>query len=162
MCDPCFSLFFVLFTKSLHGWCVYFFIAECFFLYPYLALCERTSFCFYWGSVAIRQILLHICPGIPTFGMPVLGYSLYTWSFLTFCASFVGILILMWFYEGKEEVPRPSTFCKVAAAFIFIVACYNFIEVIIKCRVGPCKQIKSKEHFLYQVNSHHKSLSDCL
>ena len=34
------------------------------------------------GAVSVRQILLHVCPGFPEFGYPVLGYGLYTWAFI--------------------------------------------------------------------------------
>src|SRR5580698_8453161 len=32
--------------------------------------------------VALRQIALHVVPGTGTYGQPVLGMHLYTWSFL--------------------------------------------------------------------------------
>ena len=37
------------------------------------------------GGVAVgRQVLLHILPGDPGFGSPVLGLHLYTWCFIVF------------------------------------------------------------------------------
>src|SRR5438309_1966573 len=50
---------------------------------------------FFGGSVSVRQILLHICPGSPIFGYPVFGLSLYTWAFFTFCASIVAMILLL-------------------------------------------------------------------
>lgn len=34
--------------------------------------------------VSVRQILLHIKPGDPGYGSPVMGYHLYTWALITF------------------------------------------------------------------------------
>ena len=54
------------------------------------------------GGAAIRQILLHICPGFPTFGIPFWGLNLYTWSFVTFvCSSSL-------FFEKKLSVQASS------------------------------------------------------
>ena len=36
------------------------------------------------ASVSLRQIMLHIKPGDPGYGEPVLGLHLYTWAFITF------------------------------------------------------------------------------
>ena len=47
--------------------------------------------CLTGGLVALRQISLHVCPQFPTFGIPVLGLSLYTWSFLVFVSSEAGM-----------------------------------------------------------------------
>ena len=40
--------------------------------------------CLFGAVVSLRQISLHVCPGFPLFGSPVLGYSLYTWAGITF------------------------------------------------------------------------------
>jgi disulfide bond formation protein DsbB len=38
------------------------------------------------GAVAGRQVLLHIAPGDPGYGEPLLGWHLYTWSFVAFAS----------------------------------------------------------------------------
>ena len=35
-------------------------------------------------AIATRQILIHIAPDDPGFGIPVFGYHLYTWAFIIF------------------------------------------------------------------------------
>ena len=35
-------------------------------------------------TISTRQILMHIAPGDPGFGMPLFGYHLYTWAFIIF------------------------------------------------------------------------------
>ena len=49
------------------------------------------------ASVSIRQVLVHIEPGDPGYGDPVLGLHLYTWAFITFAivAIYVGVMLLV-------------------------------------------------------------------
>lgn len=44
--------------------------------------------------VSVRQILLHIKPGDPGYGSPVLGYHLYTWALITFYIVILFVAIL--------------------------------------------------------------------
>lgn len=41
-----------------------------------------------------RQVMLHILPGDPGYGSPVLGLHLYSWAFVTFCVAIVFSAIL--------------------------------------------------------------------
>jgi disulfide bond formation protein DsbB len=58
---------------------------------------------------ASRQILLHILPGDPGFGSPVLGLHLYTWSFIAFscqiAASAVFLIASGWLEDSKVRGP---------------------------------------------------------
>lgn len=56
------------------------------------------------GAVmSTRQILLHILPGDPGYGEPILGLHLYTWALITFVVviAFAGVVLLF----GHEFVP---------------------------------------------------------
>ena len=48
------------------------------------------------GTVAGRQVLLHVLPGDPGFGTPLLGYHLYTWSFLAFVCIGLILSVMLW------------------------------------------------------------------
>lgn len=43
------------------------------------------------AAMSIRQILLHIVPPDPGYGGAILGYHLYTWGFLVFCAEILAV-----------------------------------------------------------------------
>ena len=49
------------------------------------------------GAVSVRQTLLHIAPGDPGFGEPVMGLHLYTWGIVIFASVCIvsGIQLLM-------------------------------------------------------------------
>ncbi len=53
-------------------------------------------------AVAGRQVLLHIAPGTGSYGAPLLGLHLYTWSFVLFAAVILGTAVLL-------LIPRPTS-----------------------------------------------------
>lgn len=94
------------------------------------------------GLVALRQISLHVCPGFAEFGLPVLGLSLYTWSFLIFCCCIlaVSLLLILWNpLETQEDRPPLNGFCKGAFFLIFLIAVANIITTLIQCGLRPCE-----------------------
>lgn len=97
---------------------------------------------FMGGFVALRHISLHVCPGFSEFGVPVLGLSLYTWSFVIFVCSVVAISLLMFLYDPMQEqetVPPMNLWSKVAFALIFIIALGNVIATFQQCGWGACE-----------------------
>lgn len=101
--------------------------------------------CLMGGTVALRQISLHICPGFPEFGAPVLGLSLYTWSFLVFTSCVLGISILLFLYRpnqtADEEKPSMNLLEKIAFGSIFLIAILNLIFTFIQCGIGGCEDV---------------------
>lgn len=98
--------------------------------------------CLAGGSVALRQISLHVCPGFATFGMPVLGLSLYTWSFIVFACSVLAISILLFLYNPKEDSsskPSMNFFEKLSFSVIFVICGLNVITTYLQCGFGPCE-----------------------
>ncbi len=93
------------------------------------------------GFVALRQISLHVCPGFSTFGLPVLGFSLYTWSFFIFVCSVLAVAVLLFLYDPeKAKDPKPSRnkFCQIAFGLLFLVVLANVFTSLIQCGLGPC------------------------
>ena len=95
----------------------------------------------YGGFVALRQISLHVCPGFPEFGLPVLGLSLYTWSFIVFVCVVLAVALLLFLYNPDEERQAPpslNTWSKLAYGLIITVAVANIISTLFQCGLGPC------------------------
>lgn len=93
------------------------------------------------GFVALRQISLHVCPGFETFGMPVLGLSLYTWSFVVFACCVAAVAILLCLYnpdQNKENHPKINIWGKVALGSILVLALANAVTTFLQCGFGPC------------------------
>lgn len=93
------------------------------------------------GFVAIRQISLHVCPGTPAFGLPVLGLSLYTWSFIIFACCVLAVALLLLLYNPKEpaeSTPPMEWWGKLAFILILTLALANVLTTFIQCGFGPC------------------------
>ena len=95
------------------------------------------------GTVALRQISLHVCPGFPQFGFPVLGLSLYTWSFVVFVCIGLAVAGLLFLYDplkDKAESFRFSKFGTFVFSLLFIVTAANVITTFLHCGLGPCQE----------------------
>ena len=58
------------------------------------------------ASVSVRQIELHILPGDPGYGEPLLRLHLYTWAFVTFAIVMIYIgVMLMLMPRGIPQAP---------------------------------------------------------
>lgn len=94
------------------------------------------------GAVSTRQILLHICPGFPVFGYPVLGYGLYTWAFIVFCCSAIAIVILLFLYKPDQSKKERLNWLDQLAFFsIFLITLANIALTVYQCGFGPCKDV---------------------
>ena len=92
------------------------------------------------AAVATRQILLHICPGFPEFGIPFWGLSLYVWSYITFICSILLTSILLFLYRPEqEEAIQLNAFQKFACGWLMLVACGNILSAFLECGLGWCK-----------------------
>lgn len=93
------------------------------------------------GSVALRQISLHVCPGFTSFGLPVMGLSLYTWSFFVFACCVLSVGLLLCLYEPRKSGERPlrlNFWEKTASYLIFFVAFGNILAAFLQCGFGVC------------------------
>lgn len=92
------------------------------------------------GTVALRQISLHVCPGFSVFGVPVLGLSLYTWSFLIFTCVVLAVALLLLIAEPmKEELQQTmDPLSKIAFLMIFLIAFANVLTTFAQCGFGIC------------------------
>jgi len=83
------------------------------------------------AAVSTRQLLLHILPGDPGFGSPLLGLHLYTWCLIAFvcqiAASSLMLIGAAWLKE--ERVAWRVMTQATAGAFVVIVAA-NLLSVI--------------------------------
>lgn len=94
-----------------------------------------------FGAVAaLRQVSLHVLPGTPGYGSPILGLHYYTWAFVLFMATIfaVGVLLTLWneAWSDKDYVMSglSKTFC---IAAIVIVA-LNLLSTFIECGPYQC------------------------
>ena len=93
------------------------------------------------GTVALRQIALHVCPTFPLFGIPFMGLSLYTWSFLVFACTVLAVALLLVLYDIKKESSDKAPMNELgsfALWLLFLIAIGNAIATYFQCGLGPC------------------------
>jgi len=95
--------------------------------------------CIFGGTVSLRQIALHICPGFPTFGIRIFGLELYTWAFLVFACSLLGLALLLFLYKREEKRPL-NLFEKGAFAAILLITLSNCITTFLECGLSACSE----------------------
>lgn len=95
-------------------------------------------------AVAGRQILLHVAPGSGAYGSPVLGFHYYTWAFLLFAATVLGVALLlilsgdtrahpMWHAAHNDH--RFGVVARLVASLLILVTLANALATLALC--GP-------------------------
>jgi disulfide bond formation protein DsbB len=93
-------------------------------------------------AVAGRQVLLHIVPGDSGYGPPFLGLHLYTWTFVFFVATVLGVAVLLLISsrepesrrEGRHALPMGGA-SRLAAWLLILVTLANAVASFALC--GP-------------------------
>jgi hypothetical protein len=100
----------------------------------------------YGGSVAVRQILLHIVPGTGTYGSAILGLHYYTWSAIFFFLILAGTALMLLFDRqfdrqlARDGYAPPERFggsalAKIAFAVLLLTTALNAGSTLLEC--GP-------------------------
>ncbi len=94
------------------------------------------------AAVSLRQIALHVCPGSPQFGQPVLGLSLYTWAFLVFVGVIVFCMVALLVQQyTKDLTPSRGRGSQFFVGVLFLVILANALDSLYQCGVGPCADV---------------------
>lgn len=96
----------------------------------------------YTGLVALRQIALHVVPGTGSYGSAVLGWHLYTWSFVI---SMIVIIVTTLMLGVDRQYSSAQSFkirypWLVHSLFVILVILLgiNIFSVIMQCGFGEC------------------------
>jgi disulfide bond formation protein DsbB len=82
------------------------------------------------AAISARQVLLHILPGDPGFGSPVLNLQLYTWSLIAFLCQIAaaGLMLVGAAWLKEQPVSWRATNATAVAFLIILIA--NLLSVI--------------------------------
>jgi disulfide bond formation protein DsbB len=95
-------------------------------------------------AVSGRQMLLHIVPGDPGYGPPLMGLHLYSWTFIFFVAAILGAAVLMILSGGarveherigSRHAPSFGALARLAAWLLIAMALGNAVASFALC--GP-------------------------
>lgn len=93
------------------------------------------------ACVSSRQILLHILPGDPGYGAPVLGMHLYTWALVVFFVTLLLGSAMLLFFSQFREPTRPRSLNKLhqlAFFLVIVIATGNALATFAECGPGFC------------------------
>lgn len=97
------------------------------------------------AAISVRQIFLHVMPGDPGYGFPLLGLHLYTWVFLLCVAIIIYIAIIFSIfpqYSDRRAIKSKSKSLKIltqlAFAAVFLLTVFNGLSTYLECGFNPC------------------------
>lgn len=87
--------------------------------------------------VAVRQILLHISPNDPGYGLPLLGMHLYTWSALIFLMILAYTALALLADKGFHKL-KLNKISQAIIVLFFIVIAVDCVSSFLECGVTGC------------------------
>jgi len=84
------------------------------------------------GTVAGRQVLIHIAPGDPGYGAPILGLHLYTWAFIVFVVVVAASAVQMLFPPRRAESHRVGVGARLSVALLGAIIAVNAVAVFVE------------------------------
>ena len=84
------------------------------------------------GTVSARQTLLHIAPGDPGYGSPVLGMHLYTWAFVVFIVVVAASAVQMLFLPRRAEAHRVGLGARLSVLLLGAIIAVNVVAVFVE------------------------------
>lgn len=97
------------------------------------------------AAISIRQIFLHVVPGDPGYGLPLLGLHLYTWLFLLCVAVIAYIAIIFsilpqYQYDELSKSRGMKLLTHIAFGLVFLLAVFNGISAYLECGIKACSE----------------------
>ncbi|MEX0697041.1 MAG: disulfide bond formation protein B [Dongiaceae bacterium] len=92
-------------------------------------------------AAAVRQVLLHIAPGDPGYGSPVLGLHYYTWAAVIFATAVVATAIVLLFDRHLEADDTPRRLGAAATVAIWLALAVTVAEAgsaLVECGFAEC------------------------
>ncbi|NAX20607.1 disulfide bond formation protein B [Vibrio sp. V39_P1S14PM300] len=92
------------------------------------------------AATALRQVSLHVIPGTPGYGSPILGMHYYTWAFVLFAATILGValLLMMWKEEWQDARYHMSTVGRFVCLLALAAVALNVIATFAECGPYQC------------------------
>lgn len=84
------------------------------------------------GTVSARQVLIHIAPGDPGYGSPVLGLHLYTWAFVVFVVVVAASAVQMLFLPRRAESHRVGVGARLSVVLLGSIIAVNAVAVFVE------------------------------
>lgn len=96
-----------------------------------------------FGAItSLRQVSLHVIPGTPGYGSPIFGMHYYTWAFVLFGATILGVAVLLMLWNSRNDKPAQTYtmngFGRFACLLALITVFLNVVGTFVECGPGQC------------------------
>jgi len=94
----------------------------------------------YGVTTSLRQVFLHVIPGTPGYGSPVMGIHYYTWAFVIFVAIIFAVAVIL-MLTNKNQLPtsyKMTKFGRIVCMLSIAVVALNLISTFIECGPYQC------------------------
>jgi disulfide bond formation protein DsbB len=92
-------------------------------------------------TASVRQVMLHILPGNPGYGSPIMGLHFYTWAALIFLLAIALIALAMLFERQFTDVHSPPpAYAKVAVWLVIAITAANVLSTFLECGFAVCPE----------------------
>lgn len=99
------------------------------------------------GFAAVRQIALHILPGTPAYGLPLLGLHMYTWVFIlsVICIIYTTFMLCIQAqFEQEDPLQVPPSWLRSLSHFAFLfflsMLLLNILFTFLECGFKTCPE----------------------
>lgn len=113
------------------------------------------------ASICVRQIFLHVIPGDPGYGLPILGLHLYTWLFLLCVGIIIYISVIFsispqYEYDLRSKNKGMQLLTHIVFVLIFLLGISNGISTYLECGIKACPEnpVKYKIQFMVSHPTH--------
>lgn len=92
------------------------------------------------AATALRQVSLHVIPGTPGFGSPILGMHYYTWAFAIFMMTIVGVAVLLMLWDNRASTKhyQMNALGKFACVLAIVAVLINVLLTFVECGPYQC------------------------
>ncbi len=98
----------------------------------------------YTSFVSLRQIALHVVPGTGSYGDPVFGYHLYTWSFVISMLVLASTTLMMGFDRQYKKTRYHNgqfrAIVNILFAIMLVLLALNVTSVYLECGWKTCPE----------------------
>ncbi|KZY70451.1 hypothetical protein, partial [Oleiphilus sp. HI0067] len=92
------------------------------------------------AAAALRQMALHVIPDTPAYGSPIFGMHYYTWAFVLFSATVLGvaILLILWKEEWQSKTYEITICGRWVCLLTIATVGVNLLSTFVECGPFEC------------------------
>lgn len=101
-------------------------------------------------ALSLRQIMIHLAPNAPGYGLPILGHYMYTWAAIGFALIIILIATALTFDQGINiQYKIQNKWGKFLVALFLTLILANGISTFLECGLSACPDAPTEYDLLH-------------